>query len=96
MITCIKGGGSKRYRVRLLLLVLTAASARSAFEANCEHFLFAPEPALVSFRDHLLFSLRVLLKMSLTPPKNVPKAQAKETVPAMGATAPQAKAGSLN
>jgi hypothetical protein len=52
----IKGGGAQRYRVRLLLLVLPGASARSAFEANSEHYLFAPEPALASFRDRLLFS----------------------------------------
>jgi hypothetical protein len=40
------------------------------------------------------FTLRVLLEMSLTPPKDASEAQAKENVPAMGATAPQAEAGS--
>jgi hypothetical protein len=69
-----KRGSAQHYRVRLLLLVLTAASARSAFEASFEHCLFAPEPALASFRDHLLFSLRVLLKMPLSPPKNIAEA----------------------
>jgi hypothetical protein len=57
MIVRIKGGSAQRYRVRLLLLVLTAASARSAFEASFGHCLFAPKPALASFRDHLRFHL---------------------------------------
>jgi hypothetical protein len=95
-LTRIKGGGAQRFRVPLLLLALTAASARSVFEASFEHYLFAPEPDLASFRDHLLFSLRVLLEMSLTPPKDALEAYAEETIPAMGATAPQAKACSLN
>jgi hypothetical protein len=70
------------------LLVLTTASACSSFEDNFPHCLFAPKLALASFRVHLLFSLRVLLKMSMAPPKNVLEAQAEEIVPTMGATAP--------
>jgi hypothetical protein len=34
--------------------------------------------------------------MPLSPPKNIAEAQAEETVPTMGATAPQTEAGSLN
>jgi hypothetical protein len=74
------------------LLALTAASAHSAFEASFRALFFAPEPTLASFRDHLLFfTLRVLLEMSITPPKDALEAHAKEIILAMGATAPQAK-----
>jgi hypothetical protein len=41
-------------------------------------------------------SLRVLLEMSLTPSKNVPEAQAEESVLAVGATASKAEVSSLN
>jgi hypothetical protein len=51
-----KRGGTQRYRVQLLLLALTVASARSTFDASFKHCLLAPEEALASFRDHLLFT----------------------------------------
>jgi hypothetical protein len=38
----------------------------------------------------------MLLKMSLTPLKNVPEAQAEEIILTMGAAAPQTEVGSLN
>jgi hypothetical protein len=69
---------------------------RTAFEASFELCLFTPKSTLASFRDRLLFSPKVLLKMLPTPPKDVPKAQAKEIVLTMVATAPYAEAGSLN
>ena len=66
-----------------LLLVLTLP-----LKLSFEHYLFPPEAALSSFRDHLFFSFRVLLEMLLTPSKDVPEAHAEETVPAIGANAP--------
>jgi hypothetical protein len=75
-----------------LLLVLTVVCVRSAFEASFEHCLFAPAPALITFIYHLLFSLGVLLEMSLTPSTIAPKAQAEETVPTVGVLLPRPKA----
>jgi hypothetical protein len=74
-----------------LLLVLTAASAHSAFEVSFKHYLFALKPALASFQRSLAFSLGVLLEMSLTPLKDVPEVQAEETIPAMGLLLPRPK-----
>jgi hypothetical protein len=57
--------------------------------------MLAPKPALASL-EITCFLVKVLLEISLTPSTNVPEAQADEFVSAVGATASQAKVGSLN
>jgi hypothetical protein len=95
MTTCIKGGGTQHYRVRLLLLALIATSALFAFEASFQPMFLCSRTNLSQFQRSLAFFI-VRLEMSLTPPINAPEAQAEEIVLAMGATAPQAEAGLLN